>query len=276
MDSPQQRVSVLTNDNLQRLLASQAKPVVQSVLASPTGSRDEPQVEFSRAQHVISRSTAQFTGQVAEMGKLEEMRVTSLQDSRLVGVPTMGRVIQMSELNRLALPEMKIVLQCDQKLEELDTLDLPISQSQQISSYMSRPSASLTEIDPEKKQQPAVEELMLLPLPTSAASPTLEPALIELVGQSLPHNLPTPPPLPPISQGGGIQNKVADRTFPAILTEELVAEYRTATRYDTIWKCQGGRYKVHKLVLALSSPLLRELLSCQPEGDVARPVIYTP
>ena len=267
---PQQRVSVLTNDTLQRLLASQPKPVVQSVLASPTGSRDDDQVEFSRPQQVIARPSPHFTQQLEEV-----TRVTSLQDSRLVGVPTMGRVIQMSELNRLALPEMKIVLQCDQKLEELDTLDLPISQSQQISSYMSRPSASLTEIDPEKKQEPAVEELMLLPLPTSAASPTLEPALIELVGQSLPHNLPTPPPLPPISQGGGIQNKVADRTFPAILTEELVAEYRTATRYDTIWKCQGGRYKVHKLVLALSSPLLSALLSCQ-EGEGVRPVIYTP
>merc|ERR1719471_625252 len=278
MDSPQQRVSVLTNDNLQRLLASQAKPVVQSVLASPTGSRDEPQVEFSRAQHVISRSTAQFTGQVAEMGKLEEMRVTSLQDSRLVGVPTMGRVIQMSELNRLALPEMKIVLQCDQKLEDLDTLELPNSQSnnQPVSTYLGQPGGNLREILPAKKhQQPAVEELMMPPI-SSTTSSKMEPALIELVGQSLPHNLPTPPPPAPISEGSGIQNKVADRTFPAIVTEELVAEYRTANMYDTVWRCQGGRYKVHKLVLALSSPLLRELLSCQPEGDVARPVIYTP
>merc|ERR1719225_1040345 len=82
MDSPQQRVSVLTNDNLQRLLASQAKPVVQSVLAPPTGSRDEPQVEFSRAQHVISRSTAQFTGQVAEMGKLEDLDTLELPNSQ--------------------------------------------------------------------------------------------------------------------------------------------------------------------------------------------------
>merc|ERR1719270_2810391 len=209
MDSPQQRVSVLTNDNLQRLLASQAKPVVQSVLASPTGSRDEPQVEFSRAQHVISRSTAQFSGQVAEMGKLEEMRVTSLQDSRLVGVPTMGRVIQMSELNRLALPNSQ-------------------SNNQPVSTYLGQPGGNLREILPAKKhQQPAVEELMMPPI-SSTTSSKMEPALIELVGQSLPHNLPTPPPPAPISEDGGIQNKVADRTFPAIATEELVAEYRTA------------------------------------------------
>ena len=278
INPPQQRVSVLTNDTLQRLLASQPKPVVQSVLASPTGSRDEHPVEFSRPQQVITRATPHFTQQLGEIQKLEEVRVTSLQDSRLVGVPTMGRVIQMSELNRLALPEMKIVLQCDQKLEDLDTLDLPISEShsQQMSSYLSRSSGSLTEIHPEKKQQPVVEELMMLPI-SSAAPSNLEPALIELVGQSLPHNLPTPAPLPPISQGSGIQNKVADRTFPAIVMEELVAEYRTANRYDTIWKCQGGgRYKVHKLVLALSSPLLKDLLSSHPEGEGVRPVIYTP
>ena len=116
----------------------------------------------------------------------------------------------------------------------------------------------------------------MMPPISSTTSLKMEPALIELVGQSLPHKLPTPPPPAPISEGGGIQNKVADRTFPAIVTEELVAEYRTANMYDTVWRCQGGRYKVHKLVLALSSPLLRELLSCQPEGDVARPVIYTP
>ena len=64
---------------------------------------------------------------VSELARLGGTRPPAT-DSRLVGVPTMGRVIPMSELNRLGIPEMRIVLQSDTKLEDdLDQLDnLPV------------------------------------------------------------------------------------------------------------------------------------------------------
>ena len=282
---PQQhRMSVLTSDSLQRLLASHPKPVVQSVLASPPATgQEQHQIRISlpqELQHDYSRPAQEQIRQQQQQQhylgeqKLEEVRVTSLQDSRLVGVPTMGRVIQMSELNRLAIPELKIVMQCDSKLDDLDSLDLPISQhSLPLSSYMGKHSAALTDIHPEKRP-PTMEELQAMILPLQPApAPHMEPALIELVGQSLPHSL---PPAKPGSLPQGALSRVADRTFPALLAEEVVGEYRTAGRYDAIWKCQGGRYKVHRLVLALASPFLRDILAAQPEAEGVRPVLYTP
>ena len=63
---------------------------------------------------------------VSELARLGGTRPPAT-DSRLVGVPTMGRVIPMSELNRLGIPEMRIVLQSDTKLEDdLDQLDMPV------------------------------------------------------------------------------------------------------------------------------------------------------
>merc|ERR1719450_657284 len=42
----------------------------------------------------------------------------SLHDSRLVGVPTMGRVIPMTGLRTMHVPEMRIVLQQETKIED--------------------------------------------------------------------------------------------------------------------------------------------------------------
>lgn len=266
----QQRVTALSGDTLQRLLVSgQTKPVVHSVLASPPR-EEQHEIRISlpqELQHAYSRPQLARAGSFPE--GVHKLEVGGLQD-RLVGVPTMGRVIQMSELNRLAIPELKIVMQCDSKLEDLEGLELPISpaHSLPLSSYMGKHTASLQEIHLEK--QGSMEEL-LLPLPQLAP----EPAIIELVGQSVPHNLPTLPPPLPVSHGGPL-NRVADRTFPALLAEELVAQYRTASRYDAVWKCQDGRYKVHRLVLAACSPFLAEVLAQHPEVEGVRPVICTP
>jgi len=211
----------------------------------------------------------------------QEVRLSTLQDSRLVGVPTMGRVIQMSELNRLAIPEMRIVLQSDTKLdEELDTLNnIPISSQsmQQQGQTMVSESTGMLMKQPVQTIDDDIQELSntrdLMPPPQSS-KPQEEPTLIELVGQSLPNKLDIQPQ-PRQSYGSdAIVNRVADKTYPAIVQEEILHEYRTASRYDAIWKCNEGRYKVHRFVLALASPFLRDILSTQ--SDEQKPVIYTP
>jgi len=217
---------------------------------------------------------------IEHRGEEQEIRLSTLQDSRLVGVPTMGRVIQMSELNRLAIPEMRIVLQSDTKIDDddLDSLDrIPISQTMPVQNIVSESTGMMIKqpvqvhtIEDDIQELADSRDLIEQPPPP----PQIEPTLIELVGQSIPNTLEIQPqPRQPFGSDD-IVNRVADKTYPAIVQEEILHEYRTASRYDAIWKCNGGRYKVHRFVLALASPFLREILSSQT--DDLKPVIYTP
>merc|ERR1719499_1155874 len=126
-------------------------------------------------------------------------------------------------------------------------------------------------IDDEIQELPNNRDLMP---PPQSTRPEVEPTLIELVGQSLPNTLDIHPQPRQAYGSDAIVNRVADKTYPAIVQEEILHEYRTASRYDAIWKCNEGRYKVHKFILAMASPFLRDLLSLQT--DELKPVIYTP
>jgi hypothetical protein len=281
------RVSVLAGDcQLPRLMAGQPKPVLQTVLAATQ--QEQHQIRISLPQevqplprpcHLPQVHQADFSRQLmSRVGPWDgsTSTVTSLQDSRLVGVPTMGRVIQMAELNRHSIPELKIVLENSMpelkivpKLEDLDNLEIPISQTSHslpLSSYIGKHTVSVTEVHSEK-------ELHGMMLPHLAAPP-LEPALIELVGQSVAHSLPALPSSP--VTGGGAVRRVANRAFPAVMARELMASYRAGTRHDVVWRCEGGRYRVHRIVLALASPFLRQVLEGQPGAEGSMPVVHTP
>jgi len=202
-----------------------------------------------------------------------KMATTTLQDSRLVGVPTMGRVIQMSELNRLAIPEMRIVLQsCDTKLEEelagLETVGGLASHS----SLMSESTGLMTvKVGPGGTLEEEMAEL--------AGGGALQPALHTAVTELQHSTTLQPGPLQPAARAGPANSptgptRLQDSAHPERLQRELVAQYRTASRHDTVWRCIGGRYRVHRLVLALASPLLRQVLAAQ-QGE-SQPVIHTP
>merc|ERR1712228_380699 len=47
-------------------------------------------------------------------------------------------------------------------------------------------------------------------------------------------------------------NKVSDRSFPAVIQEEILDSFKTGFGHDTVWKCEGGCYLAHKFVLAMS------------------------
>lgn len=169
-------------------------------------------------------------------------------DSRLVGVPTMGRVIPMSELSRLGIPEMKIVLQSDTKLEDdLEHLEsLPVMPE----TVMSESTGLLM-----RNHSQSLDELheMLPPV--------------------------APLPAPPVSNDASLEvpreRRVADKTFPSAVLHKLVAEYKSCGMYDTVWECDGGRFKTHRLVLASVSTVLKEVLLTE-SGEVAKSVVSTP
>lgn len=45
--------------------------------------------------------------------------------------------------------------------------------------------------------------------------------------------------------------------FGETIQPELVAKVQTGEDYDAVWKCDGGVFKVHKAVLAISSPYFK-------------------
>ena len=184
----------------------------------------------------------------------------SLQDSRLVGVPTMGRVIPMSDLSRLGIPEMRIVLQSETKLEDdLENLgSLPVisdsvmTVSESTGLLMRTDSQSLEDL-----QEIASRTELLQPVPTVPPPPVTSSSLSNL-------QLPRDP-----------ERAVRDKTFPGAVLHKFVAEYKSGALYDTVWECQGGRFKTHKLVLASASTLLRQLLLAEV-GEGTKSVVSTP
>ena len=184
----------------------------------------------------------------------------SLQDSRLVGVPTLGRVIPMSELSRMSVPEMRIVLQPEPKLE--DDLSILISGSEQTgmvsesTGMLIRPPPPLND---HESFQPELSEKRVV----STIQQTHHRAA------SSAESLVQPP------QPAAVQVRKADKSFPSSILRHFVTEYKTGRQYDAVWECDGGLFKVHRLVLAAVSPLFRQVLGCQP-GHVTKAVIYTP
>ena len=191
--------------------------------------------------------------------------VPSLQDSRLVGVPTMGRVIPMSDLNRLGIPEMRIVLQSETKLEDdLENLgSLPVMSdsvmtvSESTGLLMRNHSRSLEEdLQEIADRTELLQSVPALPAPTVTSSSL--PSLPSLSSLHLPRT-----------------RAVRDKSFPGSVLQRCVAEYKSGALYDTVWECAGGRFRTHKLVLASASTLLRHLLLAEVvEG--AKSVVSTP
>ena len=77
-----------------------------------------------------------------------------------------------------------------------------------------------------------------------------------------PNSLVLQPPLPksePVSSAASsIINKVTDKTFPAIVLEEILDSFRLCTGTDAVWQCGDGvNYRVHRVILALNSSLLK-------------------
>ena len=185
---------------------------------------------------------------VSELARLGGTRPPAT-DSRLVGVPTMGRVIPMSELNRLGIPEMRIVLQSDTKLEDdLDQLDMPV-----ISETVMTVSES-TGLMMRSHSQSLDDLQEMLPAVASLPSP----------GETVTTNLQLPK-----------DRKVRDKTFPCAVLQRFVAEYKSGEMYDTVWECDGGRFKTHRLVLASASAVLRQVLLAE-SGEVTKSVVSTP
>ena len=48
-----------------------------------------------------------------------------------------------------------------------------------------------------------------------------------------------------------------DKTFPAVIKEEIFNEFKMGEGHDVLWKCDGGGYRAHKFVLAMSSQYLK-------------------
>ena len=168
----------------------------------------------------------------------------SLQDSRLVGVPTLGRVIPMAELSRSTVSEMRIVLQPEQKIED-DITNLLGDQTSLISE-----STGMFIRSHENNRE----------LPKTDSSKQRSTISVKLS---------------PLSQSECAENRLTDKSFPSSILESYLAEYKSGQMYDSVWECDGGRFKVHRLVLASVSPLLKLVLSSHP-GDVTRSVIFTP
>ena len=169
---------------------------------------------------------------------------SSLQDSRLVGVPTLGRVIPMAELSRSTVSEMRIVLQPEQKIED-DFTKLLGDQTSLISE-----STGMFIRSHENNRE------------ISKTDSSNQRSTISVQLSSL-------------SESECVENKLTDKSFPSSILECYLAEYKSGHMYDSVWECDGGRFKVHRLVLASVSPLLKLVLSNHP-GDVTRSVIFTP
>ena len=88
-----------------------------------------------------------------------------------------------------------------------------------------------------------------------------------------------PPPLVQevVKTGQHTTNRITDKSFPSRILSMFLTEYKTGDgMYDAVWQCQGGMvFRVHRLVLASVSPLLRHCLLEQ--SDLAtKAVIHTP
>ena len=133
------------------------------------------------------------------------IRVSGIRDTRLVSVPTLGRVIPMT--GTVTSPQVKMVLQQEHVMEES-------------------------------------EDMLIRPPP--------------LIMEET------------VSSNTGLINKM----FPAPLLTSLLEEFKQCGG-DAVWECAGARFRVHRLVLASVSPLMRECLLEQCDQD-SRPVINTP
>ena len=55
--------------------------------------------------------------------------------------------------------------------------------------------------------------------------------------------------------------RVVDKKYPALVQAEIFGAFcgaPNATAHDAVWRCgNGGVFKVHRLVLAMGSPVLR-------------------
>ena len=167
---------------------------------------------------------------------------SSLQDSRLVEVPTLGRVIPLAELSRTTVSEMRIVLQPEPKIED-DITRLLGGQASMISESTG---------------------MLILPTENHQVCSKTESQPEAIQRNTVSHK---PSQL--------FQPKLTDKLFPSSILDHYLAEYKGGLMYDAVWECDGGRFKVHRLVLASVSPLLRLVLSSQPE-EVTRAAIFTP
>jgi len=220
----------------------------------------------------------------------DELIQIPLQDnSKLVGLSdVMTRVIHMSDIsNRLAVPEMRIVIQDDVKTDIdqlhqtnlsheniIDGLHKQTSQNIQ-QQHQQQPIVNHKQVLQSVVQQApqAIPEIQQQVITTRASHPTV----IELaaMGSMIPDVMDIhPEPMDMMGDDDTPLNRVANLTHPAQVIEEIGVQYKTASQYDAIWKCNGGKYKVHKLVLGLSSPLLKQILLEQ--NDEVKPVICTP
>ena len=213
---------------------------------------------------VRSQAGVRLVSQSQEVAALATTATTvpSLQDSRLVGVPTMGRVIPMSDLSRLGIPEMRIVLQSETKLEDdLENLgSLPVMSdsvmtvSESTGLLMRTDSHSLEDLQEIASRTDLLHPVSAMPAPVVTSS--------SLTNMTSLHHLPR-------------DRAVRDKTFPGAVLHKFVAEYKSGALYDTVWECHGARFKTHKLVLASASSLLRQLLLAEVE-EGTKSVVSTP
>ena len=139
-------------------------------------------------------------------------------------------------------------------------------------SNLSKPMHSMTEMSKinigdirlsfqEDGKLSSMEDLQQLICPDSLSKPPSgggrTHGLIELVGQSLPESMDLHPATQQDEDTDTVINRVTDRTFPAVVQEEIFNDYKMGGGYDAVWMCEGGRYRVHKLILAMSSAFLR-------------------
>ena len=84
------------------------------------------------------------------------------------------------------------------------------------------------------------------------------------MGQSLPDTLDLHHPAEQTdSDPDATLNRVTDKSFPAVVEEEIVSSLRQGLGFDAVWKCEGATYKVHRLILAASSLYLKVLFNCR-------------
>ena len=219
-------------------------PTSNSVIRVSSSGQSQPQhqrqVQFSTATAPSMDTMIQQSPALAP----------SLHDSRLVGVPTMGRVIPMTGLRTMHVPEMRIVLQQETKIE--DDLSALMSESDPTSMVSESTGLLIKSSDTfdEELSQELTEKNGSSDHQDNSSITITKPLLSEL-------------------------RKITDKTFPTSVIQKFLTEYKTGTMYDAVWECDGGMFKVHRLVLAGVSPMFKQVLASEPE-DVSKSVIYTP
>ena len=197
----------------------------------------------------LTKEKSQFISPaVSSLAPLSSVIQQPPGQGRLVGVPTLGRVIPMAELSRSTVSEMRIVLQPEPKIED----DITKLLGEQASLISESTGMFIRTNENNRDNFPK----------TSSSAVKIQTSTVAIKLSSLNH--------PEVSQ-----NKLTDKSFPSSILECYLAEYKSGQMYDAVWECDGGRFKVHRLVLASVSPLLKLVLSSQP-GDVTRSVIFTP